>query len=61
MDYISLQGSESEKTDSDPRCVYRALCAEMMDRKTLLDIRRGTDKGLGIGSAEFLLKVAAMR
>lgn len=47
--------------DNDDRRAYRKLCAEMLDRKTLTEIRRGTDKGLGIGSAEFLLKVAAMR
>ncbi len=55
---------ESKKIDSDGfsnRHIYQALCAEMLDRKTLADIRRGTEKGLGIGTTEFLLKVAGMR
>jgi len=55
---------ESQKNNPgifSTRHTYRALCAEMMDRKTLTDIRRGTEKGLGIGTAEFLLKVAGMR
>ena len=57
--------SESEKADSDTlaadaRRVYRELCKDMLDRKTLADIRRGTEKGLGIGQAKFLLKVSGL-
>ncbi len=56
--------SESKKTDSDTRVsgrvVYRELCREMLDRKTLTNIRPGTEKGLGVGRADFLLKVAGL-
>lgn len=64
LDYVGGKGSESATADSDPcenRQAYRELCAQMLDRKTLTEIRRGTEKGLGIGTAEFLLKIAAMR
>ena len=65
LDYISVDASvklsESEKADSDTRRVYRQLCSEVLDRKILSDIRRGTEKGLGIGRADFLLKVAGLR
>ncbi len=61
LDYISSKVSESKKADSDTRSVYRQLCTEMLDRKTLTDIRRGTEKGLGIGQADFLLKVARLK
>ncbi|MDT8405372.1 REP-associated tyrosine transposase [Sulfuriflexus sp.] len=39
---------------------YRSLFDEVLTRKELTDIRRGTEKGLGIGRAEFLLKVAKL-
>lgn len=56
--------SESKKTDSDTcskhRHLYIELCKEILDRETLLNIRRGTEKGLGIGQANFLLKVASL-
>ncbi len=42
------------------RSVYVNLCQQMLDRKTLALIRRGTEKGLGIGQADFLLKIAAL-
>ncbi|MDH3354382.1 MAG: transposase [Chromatiales bacterium] len=52
--------SASKETNLDTRGCYRELCKEMLDRKTLTEIRRGTEKGLGIGQAEFLLKVARL-
>jgi len=64
LDFISAAESESKKTDSDTlsdgRHVYRQLCAEGISRKLLSDIRRGTEKGLGIGQADFLLRVARL-
>ena len=55
---------EPSLLDSDTgvidRSAYRELCAEILDRKTLTQIRRGTEKGLGIGQADFLLKVARL-
>ena len=61
LEFIGASVSESKMVDSDTGRVYREFCAEMLDRKTLLEIRRGTDKGLGIGSADFLSKIASMR
>jgi putative transposase len=56
--------SESKKTDSDTcnehRHLYIELCKEALDRETLINIRRGTEKGLGIGQANFLLKIASL-
>ena len=52
---------DSDTVLAESRNCYRELCAEMLDRKTLTDIRRGTEKGLGIGQADFLLKVARLR
>lgn len=62
LDYIGVADSvsESKGTDSNTRVHYRELCREILDRKTLTEIRRGTEKGLGIGQAEFLLKVAKL-
>ena len=57
----ALESQKNNPGAFSARHTYRALCAEMLDRKTLTDIRRGTEKGLGIGTAEFLLKVAGMR
>jgi len=39
---------------------YQKLFDEAIPRKELTEIRRGTEKGLGIGQAEFLLKIAAL-
>jgi putative transposase len=54
--------SDSGASDSDPvrydPSSYRALFEQALSRKELTDIRRGTEKGIGIGQAEFLLKVA---
>ena len=68
LDYVGEEVSggavsESKKADSDTsgRGVYRALCTVMLDRKTLTDIRRGTEKGVGIGRAEFMLRVAKLK
>ncbi len=49
-----------QKVDSDPGCeqAYCDLFRRALSRKELTDIRRGTEKGIGIGQAEFLLKVA---
>ncbi len=46
--------------DNENRMLYRELCKQSLDRKTLTNIRRGTAKGLGIGQADFLLKVARL-
>lgn len=67
------QGSESSRgemvkaiedrgrLDSDPSCeAYRALFEQVLSRKELTDIRRGTEKCIGIGQADFLLKVARL-
>lgn len=55
--------SESKKADSDTsgRGLYRGHCAEMLDRRALTGIRRGAEKGLGIGQAECLLRVARLK
>ncbi len=65
LSFVGEKVSESKKADSDTcvevcRDLYRQLCADGLDRKILTDIRRGTEKGLGIGEAEFLLKVARL-
>jgi len=49
---------DSGTSDNNVNLGYIELCKEMLDRRTLTNIRRGTEKGLGIGQAEFLLKVA---
>lgn len=53
--------SDSDACTGKDRRAYRELCQHMLDRKTLTEIRRGTEKGSGIGTAVFLQKVAAMR
>ena len=40
---------------------YQALFDQALPRKTLTEIRQGTESGMGIGQAEFLLKVAKLR
>lgn len=45
---------------SDGLEAYQNLFKEALSRKELTNIRRGTEKGLGIGQAEFLLKVAGL-
>jgi hypothetical protein len=49
--------------DSDPgdnMTPYLALFHQTISRKELIKIRRGTEKGIGIGHADFLLKVARL-
>ena len=53
--------------DSDPSPIrdpireqYVALFSEALDRKVLTEIRRGTEKEVGIGQAHFLLRVARL-
>jgi putative transposase len=59
--YLELVGgteiSESTKPDLSAYC---DLFKQTLSRKELTEIRRGTEKGLGIGRAEFLLKVAKL-
>jgi len=61
-DVLTKDVSESEKIDSDTcgRNLYRELCLEVLDRKTLASIRQGTENGMGIGQADFILKVARL-
>ncbi len=39
---------------------YQKLFEHALSRKELTNIRKGTEKGLGIGQADFLLKVASL-
>ena len=61
---VCIDVSESKNTESDTcnkhmhLCIE--LCKEVLDRETLANIRRGTEKGLGIGQANFLLKIASL-
>lgn len=55
------QCTELRQHDSEPSVTrYRSLFDQAMSRKELTEIRRGTEKGIGIGQAEFLLKVARL-
>ena len=61
--YLALgQGSESPSATPTPAVceAYRALVRETLPSKVVTHIRRGTNNGLGIGQAEFLLKVARL-
>lgn len=44
----------------DGLMAYQALFAQALTHQELIEIRRGTEKGLGIGQAKFLLKVASL-
>jgi putative transposase len=55
-----VSGSHSTLTPSQKLSAYRELFAQSLSRKELTEIRRGTEQGLGIGQAEFLLKVAKL-
>ncbi len=51
-----IAGEESEMG----RKRYLLLFDEAIDRKIITEIRRGTEKGVGIGQADFLLKIARL-
>lgn len=52
--------STNEANTGFNRARYKDLISEVFSRKDLVTIRRGTEKGLGIGQATFLLRVAAL-
>lgn len=54
-------GNICDNSESDPdRKPYLDLFSQALSRKDLTAIRRGTEKGLGIGQANFLLRIAAL-
>jgi len=53
---IMVNGSGTEFD----RKAYLNLFTEVLSRKDLVTIRRGTEKGLGIGQANFLLRIAGL-
>ncbi len=55
--YLQLIGGHEGEGE---RKAYVELFVEPLSRKELVDIRRGTEKGLGIGRADFLLRVAGL-
>jgi len=40
--------------------VYIDLCRQALTQRELDDIRKGTENGMGIGQADFLLRVAKL-
>jgi len=46
--------------DLKSREVYIHLCQQALSQNELNDIRKGTDKGLGIGPANFLSQIAKL-
>ena len=56
-DYLKLKSS-SLPSFMNPREVYIDLCQQALTQNELDDIRKGTEKGMGIGRADFLLCVA---
>jgi len=58
--YLDLMGEGSDQTPYGQTVSYRTLFEEVLSRQELTNIRRGTEKGLGIGQADFLLKVAKL-
>jgi putative transposase len=54
--YLSL-GKEADRRHA----AYRAMFDEVLDRKTLTEFRRSTQRQKPVGSAEFMLRVARMR
>ena len=52
-----IKGGNNSKVDRQP---YLDLFAQQLSRKDLVAIRRGTEKGLGIGQANFLLRIAGL-
>jgi len=63
--FIAFVNGVSESKTSDEvksdRQFYIDLCREGLDRKLLSEIRRGTERNSGIGSTDFLLKIAKLR
>jgi len=59
---VGGEGSESALPTPTPDQLqtYRRLVDQALTRKQLSEIRRGTEKGLGIGQADFLLRVARL-
>lgn len=57
---VRLDGVESDPKAVSSRQAYVDLFKSALSRKELSIIRRGTHKGLGIGQADFLLKVAKL-
>jgi hypothetical protein len=69
VEFVSGNKSDAEPHDTaqeqassgDPgSAACRELCTRMLDRKTLTAIRHDTEKGLGIGQADFLLKITRL-
>lgn len=64
--YLALvggQGMESPLHSLPPEpdlSAYRDLFDDTLSRRQLTEIRRGTQNGLGIGQADFLLRVASL-
>lgn len=64
--YLALvggQGMESPLHSLPPEpdlSAYRDLFDDTLSRRQLTEIRRGTQNGLGIGQADFLLRVAGL-
>ncbi|WP_260295912.1 REP-associated tyrosine transposase [Sedimenticola hydrogenitrophicus] len=58
--YLSLVGAQGALSTPTPREAYLRLFDQVLSRKELTEIRRGTETGIGIGRAEFLLKVARL-
>ena len=54
-DFIRKAGLRENKVSG--HVVYQQLCREIMDEDTLFRIRQGTEKGVGIGRSDFLLKI----
>ena len=52
--------SDPNRTRDSTRERYVALSSEALDRKLLTEIRRGTEKEIGIGQADFLLRVTRL-
>jgi putative transposase len=59
--YLALVGGPGGEADPEGLARYRALFDSELSRRDLATIRRGTQRGLGIGQAEFLLRVARLR
>ncbi len=59
-DALITPHSVYEEYINSGRTAYIDLFMHEMSRKELIDIRRGTEKGLGIGKTEFLLKLAKL-